>query len=408
MGLIALAIAVAVVAFVVLSPGDTDEDADDPAGQAAQTTPAQTTEEQPTATAPSAPPPPPDEIVVKGGKPEGGVQRIEVTKGDTVRLLVSSDGNDEIHLHGYDITRNAAPGQAGPLPLQGGRRGRLRDREPHGGGRRARAARGPPGGRARLMLEIAHGIVGRTDLPIPEWLFGWGAAMVLVVSFVALAVLWPEPRLQDGGGFRALPRGPVARAAEPAGRDPVRGGGRVPARAHRLQRAVGLADGHEQLRAELRVRDLLALAGAAQPAVRRHLQGVQPVARDRPARWRGGADGRARPAACAARVPGAARPLARRRRHLRVRRAGAGRLERRQAGERGDRGARLLGRHVRGDGAVRDRPLDRAGRGVQRLLQPLLAHLAGHAPRRRARPAQAPVRPGGARSRSPARCRCWR
>ena len=56
------------------------------------------------------------------------------------------------------------------------------------------------------MLEIAHGIVGRTDLPIPEWLFGWGAAMVLVVSFVGLAILWPEPRLQDGGGFRALPR----------------------------------------------------------------------------------------------------------------------------------------------------------------------------------------------------------
>jgi hypothetical protein len=54
---------------------------------------------------------------------------------------------------------------------------------------------------------IAHGIVSRSDLPIPEWLFGWAAAMVLVVSFVALAVLWPEPRLQDGGGFRALPRG---------------------------------------------------------------------------------------------------------------------------------------------------------------------------------------------------------
>jgi hypothetical protein len=54
------------------------------------------------------------------------------------------------------------------------------------------------------MLEIAHGIVGRSDLPIPEWLFGWAAAVVLVVSFVALAVLWPEPRLQDGG-FRPLP-----------------------------------------------------------------------------------------------------------------------------------------------------------------------------------------------------------
>jgi hypothetical protein len=42
----------------------------------------------------------------------------------------------------------------------------------------------------------AHGLVGRTDLPVPSWLFGWGAAIVLVVSFLALALLWPEPRLQ--------------------------------------------------------------------------------------------------------------------------------------------------------------------------------------------------------------------
>ena len=47
------------------------------------------------------------------------------------------------------------------------------------------------------MTLIAHGLVSRSDLPIPEWLFGWAAAMVLVVSFVALAVLWPEPRLQE-------------------------------------------------------------------------------------------------------------------------------------------------------------------------------------------------------------------
>jgi hypothetical protein len=40
-------------------------------------------------------------------------------------------------------------------------------------------------------LVIAHGLVLRSDLPIPEWLFAWAAAMVLVVSFVALAVLWP-------------------------------------------------------------------------------------------------------------------------------------------------------------------------------------------------------------------------
>lgn len=41
----------------------------------------------------------------------------------------------------------------------------------------------------------AHGLVGKQDLPIPRWLFAWGAAVVLVVSFVGLAVLWPKPRL---------------------------------------------------------------------------------------------------------------------------------------------------------------------------------------------------------------------
>jgi uncharacterized membrane protein (Fun14 family) len=43
---------------------------------------------------------------------------------------------------------------------------------------------------------MAHAIVGREDLPIPRWLFGWAATAVLVVSFVALAVLWPAPRLE--------------------------------------------------------------------------------------------------------------------------------------------------------------------------------------------------------------------
>jgi hypothetical protein len=51
---------------------------------------------------------------------------------------------------------------------------------------------------------LAHGLVARSDLPIPEWLFGWAAAMVLVVSFVALAILWPEPRLEKER-WRPLP-----------------------------------------------------------------------------------------------------------------------------------------------------------------------------------------------------------
>src|SRR3954449_9656003 len=43
----------------------------------------------------------------------------------------------------------------------------------------------------------AHGIGGASDLPIPGWLFAWGATAVLILSFVALGVLWPKPRLES-------------------------------------------------------------------------------------------------------------------------------------------------------------------------------------------------------------------
>jgi hypothetical protein len=45
----------------------------------------------------------------------------------------------------------------------------------------------------------AHGVVQRSDLPIPEWLFAWAAAIVLVASFAGLAALWPTPRLERPG-----------------------------------------------------------------------------------------------------------------------------------------------------------------------------------------------------------------
>jgi hypothetical protein len=54
----------------------------------------------------------------------------------------------------------------------------------------------------------AHGLVQRSNLPIPEWLFGWAAAIVLVISFVALAALWPRPRLERPP-WRPLPGGAV-------------------------------------------------------------------------------------------------------------------------------------------------------------------------------------------------------
>lgn len=46
------------------------------------------------------------------------------------------------------------------------------------------------------MWLIAHGIVGRADLPIPVFWFGVAAAAVLVVSFLMLAGGWTRPRLE--------------------------------------------------------------------------------------------------------------------------------------------------------------------------------------------------------------------
>jgi hypothetical protein len=51
---------------------------------------------------------------------------------------------------------------------------------------------------------LAHGIGGVRDLPVPAWLFLFGGAAVLVVSFSALGVLWTTPRL-DEARERPLP-----------------------------------------------------------------------------------------------------------------------------------------------------------------------------------------------------------
>ena len=46
-------------------------------------------------------------------------------------------------------------------------------------------------------LPLAHALVARQDLPIPAWLFAWGASIVLIVSFFALSAAWREPRFES-------------------------------------------------------------------------------------------------------------------------------------------------------------------------------------------------------------------
>lgn len=108
-GLVALAVAVVVAAFLIARPGDDDDDGDKGSTTAAQTDTA------PTATAPSATTPPPDAnpatVIELTDHAVPEIAKIDVKKGDRVRLVVRSDQPDQIHVHGYDIEQPVAPGE---------------------------------------------------------------------------------------------------------------------------------------------------------------------------------------------------------------------------------------------------------------------------------------------------------
>ena len=109
LGLIALVVALAVAAFVLLDPGDDEDDGATKTSERTPTTPA------PTATTDARPE---RRIVLRGHAPAGGVLRLQAEKGELVRIAVESDSPDEIHLHGYDVERDAGPGQAARFSLR--------------------------------------------------------------------------------------------------------------------------------------------------------------------------------------------------------------------------------------------------------------------------------------------------
>ena len=117
-GLVVATLVVLVVAFILLSP-EADDDSntaqtptttapgdhadaderDDPAGPRPITSPRRRRR------------PRSRRVRVRGGKPVGGIKKITVKKGERARIEVTStDTSDEVHLHGYDITRDVKPG----------------------------------------------------------------------------------------------------------------------------------------------------------------------------------------------------------------------------------------------------------------------------------------------------------
>ena len=116
---VAAVAALAIVLFLVLRPGDDDESPDTTA--AAQTTTPETTtedatteetttEEAPTTTQAEPTGPQRVVVVVRNGQPAGGVKHAEIEQGSQVLFIVRSDVSDHVHLHGYDLLADVAPG----------------------------------------------------------------------------------------------------------------------------------------------------------------------------------------------------------------------------------------------------------------------------------------------------------
>ena len=98
--------------------GDDGESAGTTSTETTTTTDTTTTETTTTETTPPPAGPTEIRIVVVNGAPKGGIVREKVEKGDRVVLIVRSDVTDHVHLHGYDIMRDVAPGKPARLPFK--------------------------------------------------------------------------------------------------------------------------------------------------------------------------------------------------------------------------------------------------------------------------------------------------
>jgi hypothetical protein len=110
-----IAVVIAIVAIVVLA--DTSEDDTEPNPAAATATPTATAEEsspKETPTATPTPTPKPQPPLLTADK----VTELEFTEGETVRFRVRSDGPEEVHVHGYDISKDVEAGQTATMSFK--------------------------------------------------------------------------------------------------------------------------------------------------------------------------------------------------------------------------------------------------------------------------------------------------
>jgi hypothetical protein len=122
LGLGVVAVIALVVGIVLKSDPDDDQQvAATTSREAAERVPEKKATEPASTEAPKVPKVP--TIVVRDGEPIDGVADLTYDQGERVRFRVTSDAAEEIHLHGYDISEEVAPGGAAtfdfPAELEG-------------------------------------------------------------------------------------------------------------------------------------------------------------------------------------------------------------------------------------------------------------------------------------------------
>jgi hypothetical protein len=118
------AVVLAGILFIALRPDDSEPAADTTSSAVQATTTAQTTTEVTTQqattvatttvqTTTTVPADQPQRVNARfqNGEVVGGLVEAEVEQGTQVVLTVRADVTDEVHLHGYDLFANVAPGQ---------------------------------------------------------------------------------------------------------------------------------------------------------------------------------------------------------------------------------------------------------------------------------------------------------
>jgi FtsP/CotA-like multicopper oxidase with cupredoxin domain len=111
-----IAVVIAVVAVILLAGGDDETDnATDSAQTATPTATETATDGEATATptpTPTATPKPPP--LLQAGK----VRKLTFDQGETVRFRVRSDAAEEVHVHGYDVSKDVEPGKTATVSFK--------------------------------------------------------------------------------------------------------------------------------------------------------------------------------------------------------------------------------------------------------------------------------------------------